>query len=160
VPWYTVLSFRIYKEVKSSRSIILSVSLALVLLGISCSGVAFFSSSDCGIVVVGISPSSATADHTTVAPGNQQQFVAFGQFPTTNGCPTVTTATSLSTVTWTTSDQSNVSIGNAPGSTFGVATCINATAGPVTVTATQTGNTGVATRAGKAVTGTATLTCR
>ncbi|HET7873702.1 MAG TPA: hypothetical protein VFL42_14395 [Terriglobales bacterium] len=59
-------------------------------------------------------------------------------------------------VTWSVSDQVNASISNTNDQTYGTATCIGATTGPVKVTATTTDGrlTG-----GGAASGTATLTC-
>ena len=81
--------------------------------------------------------------------GASQQFLAFGQ--ATAGCASV--ASNLTSTQWSVSDQQNVTISNTPGPTYGSATCLDTTAGPVTVTATVP--------AGHAtVSGTATLSCQ
>lgn len=61
----------------------------------------------------------------------------------------------LLNVTWSVSDATNVSISNVKGMTFGTATCLAPTAGPVTVTATLPASA----NGGQAVSGTAALTC-
>ena len=72
-------------------------------------------------------PASATADHTLVAPGNQVQFST--QFTGVPGC----SYPNLIVVgTWSTSDSLNTSISN-DSSTRGLATCLNTTPNPVTV---------------------------
>jgi hypothetical protein len=82
-----------------------------------------------GPVGVSVSPNTATADHTAAPPDNQQQFFAFNSFPIKQGCAAITAAI-LNNVTWSTSDPGDVSISNTQGSTYGVATCINAVGSP------------------------------
>ena len=119
-----------------------------LIVAVGCGGTA-----DCGPVGVSVSPSTATADHTAAPPGNQQQFFATNNFPLKQGCVAITAAI-LNNVTWSTSDPGDVSISNTQGSTYGVATCINAVSSPVTITATQPR------QGGGTFTGTASLTCK
>ena len=71
-------------------------------------------------------PQSATADHTMAAPGDQVQFSL--QSSTVGMCPLSADFVGV----WSTSDSVNTSISNqAP--TEGLATCLNATTGPVTI---------------------------
>lgn len=100
--------------------------------------VACGTNTNCALSGVRISPQSATANHNALAPANSQQFTAFPEVP--NGC--AISQSNLVNATWSVSDPENVSISNAHDLTYGLATCVNATAGPVTVTATApTGNT-------------------
>lgn len=98
-----------------------------------------------------VSPATATADHLAGSPGNQVRFVAANHIP--DGCQP-TPAPLRTDLKWTVSDPINVTIGNIQGVNYGVATCVNATTGGVTVTASGP-NTQNAT-----ITGTATLTCK
>jgi len=125
--------------------------LALSILGCfavtSCGGT---SSQECKILSINVSPAAATADHTAAPPGNMQHFDAFiGKVPP--GCSFITG--NIFDATWTVSDSTNVSISNAQDSTRGNATCKNATAGAITVTATKTESDG------SKVSNTALLTC-
>jgi len=125
------------------------ICIGLVLIAaLGCGG-----AGDCGPVGVSVSPNTAAADHSTAPPGNQQKFVAFNSFPVKQGCPAITAAM-LNNVTWSTSDPSDVSISNTQGPTYGVATCINAVSGSVTITATQPQ------QDGGTFTGAASLTCK
>lgn len=125
------------------------VCIGLVLIvAVGCGGAA-----NCGPVGVSVSPNTATADHTAAPPGNQQQFFASNSFPIKQGCAAITAAI-LNNVTWSTSDPGDVSISNTQGSTYGVATCINAVSSPVTITATQPR------QGGGTFVGTASLTCK
>ena len=73
----------------------------------------------CKITAFSVSPASATVSHTAAPAGCA---FALGN---------------LTTATWTVSDTVNVSIGaTSSDPAFGTATCKNATAGAVTVTAT------------------------
>ena len=96
-------------------------------------------------------PQSATADHAAAAPGNKVSFVSGNATPL--GCPPmpVPLRTDLK---WTVSDTANTSIGNTPNVDYGVATCINTTPTPVTVTATGTNGMGAT------ISGNATLVCK
>jgi hypothetical protein len=103
--------------------------------------------------VLSVGPTSGTADHSAAAPGNQQQFVATTSAGTsTPGCavPLVIAQVNAS---WTTSDPLDTQISSGPLPSNGLATCINATSQPVTVTATYTAGTTTLTRI-------ATLTCK
>lgn len=95
-----------------------------------------------------INPASATISHSAAPPGNTQNFAALPHFR----CGTHTQSSLGDGVTWTTSDPVNTSIS---GTGTGTATCINATSGPVTITATT------AVRAGssRTVSATTPLTC-
>lgn len=105
-------------------------------------------------LAMNISPASATANHTQSAPANQVKFAATVSPTASPGCAVpnwVTTATP----TWTNPDPKNISIDNSSDtSTNGLATCLGATNGAVTLTANYTLGTSAP------VTQTATLTCR
>ncbi len=125
-------------------------SLLVFLAGVGCGGT--MQSQSCNATALSISPPAATANHAATAPANQQQFSAAPVLPT--GC--TPPPLPLDFATWSVSDPVNVSISNANDSTRGTATCIGATAGPVTVTA-MANDTRLA--GGATVSGTATLTC-
>jgi len=133
--------------VKASIAISLYLVLSLVVVG--CGGSA---NANCNVSTLTISPQSAVISHTATSPGNQQQFMAGFTLP--SGCtpPPIP----FNFVTWSVSDTVNVSISNTNDQTYGTATCIGATAGPVNVTATT--NDGRLTGGGTA-SGAATLTC-
>ena len=101
---------------------------------------------------VRVSPQSATVDHQAAPPGNSQKFLAFGV--ASAGC--VVPLSNLLNVTWSVSDTTNVSISNANDATFGTATCLGATSGPATITATLLASA----NNGQSVSGTAALTCQ
>lgn len=112
---------------------------------------------DCDLTGVRVSPQSATANHSSPAPANSQQFTAFGEIP--EGCAIA--QSNLTNVTWSVSDTQDVSISNTHDQTYGLATCINATSGPVTVTGTApAGNPPCPTCPVQSVSGTARLTCQ
>lgn len=98
-------------------------------------------------------PKTATVDHTAAAPGNTQHFDAF-QSSAPPGC--AFTLAARQDAVWTVSDPVNASISNSHdqlNANYGTATCINAAASPITVTATvPSGN-------GANVSATASLTC-
>jgi hypothetical protein len=104
----------------------------------------------CTVNSINVSPATATVNHLAAPPGNTQQFDAF-QTSAPSGC--AFQLSNLKTATWAVSDPVNVSISNVQDNTYGVATCKNATAGAVTVTAT------VPKGDGTNVTNTASLTC-
>jgi hypothetical protein len=107
---------------------------------------------DCGTAVaLSVAPVSATADHLAAAPGNKSSFVAADVPP--DGCPPTPSPLRLD-LKWTVSDTTNATIGNTQNVDYGVATCVNATSGPVTVTAAGTN------AKGATITGTAMLTCK
>jgi hypothetical protein len=109
-------------------------------------------------VVDSVGPAAATADHLSAAPANQAQFTATaapGATPEGSECAVPAIIVKL-TPAWSVSDKINVKISSAQDATNGLATCVGATTGPVTVTATQvTASTGVS-----QIVGTATLTCK
>jgi hypothetical protein len=75
-----------------------------------------------------ISPKTATADHAASPPGNQAQFSLSGK--ESGFCP----QTPDTRGSWSTSDPVNTSIQAAQSdSNIGIATCINATQNPVTI---------------------------
>lgn len=122
------------------KSHVLAASLAtLALLAAGCGG-----GGPCHIRSVTVSPQNATADHTASPPGNQVQFNATADCIC--GGPPL----------WSVSDTTNVTIG--PGGLTdphgGLATCLGATAGPVTVSALLIGCND------DSASGTATLICK
>lgn len=108
---------------------------------ISCGG---NSAQNCQATALAITPLHGSADHTAMPPGNQVQFVGMEQFPPGCVVPQV-----IPVLTWTTSDTTNTSI-STPGSP-GLATCINATPQPATITGSLPDG---------SLKGTATLTCK
>lgn len=124
---------------------LLALGLGLVVMG--CGG---SSTPVCKLTTISVSPPTAVANHTAVAPGNMQEFLAFDS-TSIPGC--VHTLANLTTATWSVSDTTNVSISNVHDATYGVATCKGATTGAATVTAT------VPVGDGTNVTNTASLTC-
>jgi len=77
-------------------------------------------------------PPNATADHTAAAPGDQVQFSTTATVTGPGVCPQFVTGG-----VWTTSDAVNTAISNQPA-TQGLATCLNATPSPATITYTGT----------------------
>jgi len=126
--------------------------LLLVVFGIGCGGKSSPPQVDCTIALgLDVIPQSGTADHAAAAPGNQVPF--FGADSTRPGC--IPTPGPLRTdLKWSVSDTVDTKIGNTLNVDYGVATCINATPAPVTVTATGTN------RLGATITGTGALTCK
>ena len=103
--------------------------LALVFLCASMS--ACGTSSDRCVVTTAITPVNATADHNVAAPGNQVQFSLSSLVK--GNCPLIPDQIGV----WSTSDPVNTTISNqAP--TQGLATCVNATPTPATITNTGT----------------------
>ena len=102
-------------------------------------------------------PAAGTASHLSAAPGNQVKFTATSQpyVISGSGCALPQIVASVQ-ATWTTSDAKNVSISSAAGATNGLATCLGATSGAVTITATNTLNMPKTTP----TMATATLTCQ
>jgi hypothetical protein len=126
--------------------------LLLVFMNAGCGGNSSSSQIDCTVALgLDVIPQSGTADHTLAPPGNKVNF--FGADSTRPGCPPVPGPIRLD-LKWTVSDTVNTKIGNTANVDYGVATCINATPAPVTVTATGTN------RLGTTITGTGTLTCK
>jgi len=82
--------------------------------------------SDTCVITTAITPTSATADHSAAAPGNEVQFVLSSSVK--GNCPMVPDRLGV----WSTSDPVNTTISNqAP--TQGLATCLNATSTPATI---------------------------
>lgn len=85
-------------------------------------------------LVVTVSPANGTANHAAAAPGNQAQFsftTSGGQLP--NGCATPAV---VQEPQWTSSDPTDIQFDNNTPSANGLATCVNATPSPATVTVT------------------------
>lgn len=100
-----------------------------------------------------ISPTTATADHLAASPGNKAQFGGFNAPPAS--CSVIANTAALWTdLKWTSSDPASVTIGNTVGVDYGIATCSNATSGPVTITATGQNDVNAT------ISGTASLTCK
>lgn len=95
---------------------------------------------------------NTTPDHSAAAPGNQEQFVADVGPVTGPGCATPAYVF-LAKANWTVSDPVHVHISSAPDATNGLATCVDATQGAATVTATFTQETFTETA-------NATITCK
>jgi len=100
--------------------------LAAILISAGCG-----TKQDCHLLGLTVSPTSATADHSVAAPGDEIQFVAGPVVPT--GCA-VAACVNCWGQTWTVSDPVNVSIVN-DNPNNGLATCQGATNGGITVTA-------------------------
>jgi hypothetical protein len=110
-------------------------------------------SPDCTLsYVLEVSPATATANHSAAPPGNQQQFRALSQPTAGPGCAIPAYGVEALPV-WTNPDPLAISISSAQNQTNGLATCLTATDGAVTLTATVgTGQT--------AQTKTVSLTCQ
>lgn len=120
---------------------------AAFLISVGCGG-----QQNCELTALLVSPSSATADHSVSSPGNQVQFFAG---PVMKGQCAVPACVNCLGQTWTVSDNLDVSIGNNANDN-GTATCLAATTGAVTITATAPASN----KSTKTVSGTATLTCK
>jgi len=95
-------------------------SLALIFVLITgCGG----STQNSCMITASISPATATADHALAPPGNQVQFTA--QSSVAGNCPLAPDVLG----TWATSDTTNTAINQQ-----GLATCLNATSSPATIT--------------------------
>jgi hypothetical protein len=128
-------------------SALISLIVLLIVFSAGCGGGA----PDCSVALaLSVAPPTATADHLASPPGNQVSFVGADAPPP--GCPP-TPGAIRPDLKWSVSDPVNVAIGNTQGVDYGVATCKNATAGAVTVTATGTN------QRNATITGTAMLTC-
>ena len=129
----------------TSRSICaLALLVATAMLLISCGGNTTMNK-DCNPTGLAINPASGTADHTQAAPGNQVQYAGMLQYPTGCAVPSV-----VPVLTWTTSDTTDTSISSGTTNP-GLATCLNVTTQPTTITGTDPTN---------SLKGTATLSCK
>jgi hypothetical protein len=89
------------------------------------------SSSDTCMITTAITPLNATADHNATVPGNEVQFSLSSTVK--GNCPLVPDFLGV----WSTSDPVNTTISNqAP--TQGLATCLNATPTPATISNSST----------------------
>lgn len=131
------------------------IFLAGMVLMAGMTGCGGHSNPDCTVTALNLFPMSGTANHLAASPGNKVQFSGFDALNTLpSGCVTVAiTQANRIDLKWTVSDTVNVTIGNTQNVDYGQATCVNATAGAVTVTATGPN------AKGAMITGTATLTC-
>jgi hypothetical protein len=88
-------------------------------------------SSDTCMITAGITPTNATADHNAAVPGNEVQFSLSSTVQ--GNCPLVPDFMGV----WSTSDPVSTAISNqAP--TQGLATCLNATSTPATISNSST----------------------
>jgi hypothetical protein len=117
------------------------LALELFCCGLLISGCGSSTQNSCTITA-NVAPASAMADHALAPPGNQVQFTT--QSSAFGNCPLAPDTLG----TWSASDTTNTSI-----SQQGLATCLNATPSPATIS-----NSGMV-RSIKAFTP-ATLTCR
>jgi hypothetical protein len=131
-------------------------ALALAVFATSC-GTA---SKNCTGTFTGITvtPTTASADHTAAAPGNEATFFAVAQYSYPSGCA-IPEPIQVLTAQWSVSDTADVTITNTPAGQVpgGVATCLDAVALPVTVKATASSPTGLP---DGIFTSTAQLTCK
>jgi hypothetical protein len=105
-------------------------------------------------LVMNISPTSATADHTQVAPANQVKFQSLVSPTASPGCA-VPAWVMTAAPAWTNPDPKDISIDSSSDSSMnGLATCTGATSGPVTLTASYTQGTNAS------VTQAVTLACK
>lgn len=88
-------------------------------------------SSDTCVITASITPQNPTADHNAAAPGNQVQFSLLSSVK--GNCPLTPDFVGV----WSTSDPVNTTISNQVP-TQGVATCLNATATPATISNSST----------------------
>lgn len=117
-------------------------------------------SKTCPTALVAVDPAAATADHLAAPPGDQQGFLATESPAGVSindgaSCAVPQYVAGLSP-NWTVSDTINVKISSAQDDTNGVATCIGATKGAVTLTAIGSPGNG----APSETLGTASLTCK
>jgi len=98
------------------------LSLALMCASMAACG----TSSDRCVVTTAIAPMNATADHNAVAPGNEVQFSLSSTVK--GNCPLIPDSIGV----WSTADPVNTTISNQ-ASTQGLATCLNATSTPATI---------------------------
>ncbi len=106
---------------------------------------------------------SGSVDSTATAPSNQAQFQASASFIVTqqgSGFCAIPAIGQLLHPQWTNPDPVHITISSADDSTNGLATCNGATAGPVTLTATEPSGTIGLGSIPAPLTGTVQLTCR
>jgi hypothetical protein len=103
-----------------------------------------------------VGTAAGTANHASASPGNQVQFSAYttASIVSGSGCA-VPNIVARAYPAWSSSDAKNVTISSAADSTNGLATCVGATSGAATLTATIP-----ATSTQKAQTATVSLTCQ
>lgn len=142
---------KVFLVVRSRARILFLNIVWMVVCGLPLVGCGGHSTTNnCTITAIEVFPNPATADHTAAPPGNSVHFGSFAIFgPNCSPPPPAV----FEAVTWSVSDPVNVSIDNTQGPNFGVATCKNATAGPITVTASGT------LPSGKPASASASLTC-
>ena len=121
-------------------SLLLSFSLAAVGCG----------STPCEVTALNVTPTLVTLNHSDAPPANQQSFLAYAN---NHGCLGPGATQGATDATWTSSDPTDVPIVKTSPNPAGVATCVNATSSPVTITATTA-------ISGRTVTGKATITCQ
>ena len=108
------------------RHWLLPLLLSSTLIAICCG-----TSSDTCVITTSINPQNASADHNAATPGNQVQFSLSSSEK--GNCPLTPDFVGV----WSTSDPVNTTISNqAP--TQGLATCLNATSSPATITNSST----------------------
>ena len=135
-----------------THRIIFAVSIICALAAMGCGGSSGDPSDPCSpIPGLRITPQTATIDHNAAPPGNSEHFFAFAVASPGCAVPLV----NLTNVSWSVSNKNDVTISNTQGMTFGNATCVSASSAPITVTATLPASA----NPGKAVSGTASLTC-
>ncbi|HXS11734.1 MAG TPA: hypothetical protein VN734_03465 [Acidobacteriaceae bacterium] len=105
-------------------------------------------------LAMNVSPASATADHAQTSPANQVKFQATVSPTASPGCA-VPNWIMTAAPTWTNPDPRDISIDSSSDTSMnGLATCLGATNGPITLTASFTLGTNAP------VTQTATLSCK
>src|SRR3954452_20916583 len=105
------------------RRLLLTMTIASVLVAAGCGN----SDGACDTIGLNISPSTASVDHLAAAPANSQQFIATSKVGPS--CPAVTAAIRRD-VTWFVSNPA-ATISNVNDTTYGVATCVAASATPI-----------------------------
>jgi len=104
-------------------------------------------------LTVTVIPSTGTADHAAAAPGNQVQFAAQVGRTIPKGCPLPPYAATWPAV-WVSSDPTDVQVNNSQSRSLnGLTTCVAATKGAATLTATYTEDK-------LSASGTGTITCK
>lgn len=119
---------------------------------------------DCtGKLILNAYPTSATADHSAAAPGNQQQFtVTEGEtFYSPSGQICVVPAIeAVVHPLWTNPDPLDISISSANDATNGAAVCTDSTSGPVTLTGSVQSSQSQAGESAQDLTVSVQLTCK